>query len=66
MGGAVVEKLCDGGNGSFDAFGLSRSKGSESNKHGWIDSSAIVEKGTDNCLKAGETIGAERSCGEVS
>ena len=57
MGGGIVEKLGGCLGSGFSACRLGGGNGAESNKHGAIDGSSVVEEAANDLLEAGDTGG---------
>lgn len=57
---SIVEELGDGNGCGFSAFGLGRGERSESDEHGAVNGTGVVEEDTNDFLKTSEALGVER------
>ena len=60
MAGGVVEQLDDGVHGCFRAVSLGGSKAAESDEHGAVDGTGVVEEDSDDLLDELLVFGTER------
>jgi hypothetical protein len=60
VGGEVIKKLADGFGSGFSGSGLLGAQGAESGKKFVVNSSCVVEKGTDDALDPFDTFVGER------